>query len=63
MNAVSSTDRNVLGLPLKPCSHEPLTGFLRDGCCGHHPRDQGRHLICAVMTEGFLAFTRAQVTT
>ena len=60
MNAVSSTDRNVLGLPLKSCSHEPMTGFGRDGCCRDHPRDQGRHLICAVMTQGFLAFTQAQ---
>jgi hypothetical protein len=24
---------NVLGLPLRPCSHDPVTGWYRDGCC------------------------------
>ncbi|WP_448585027.1 DUF2237 family protein [Thermaurantiacus sp.] len=50
--------RNVLGEPLAPCSRAPLTGYLRDGCCTHHPDDLGRHLVCAVMTEAFLAFSR-----
>jgi len=50
---------NVLGGPLAPCSHEPLTGWLRDGCCTAAEGDAGRHHVCAVMTEEFLAFTRA----
>ena len=24
---------NVLGEELRPCSYDPLTGYLRDGCC------------------------------
>src|SRR5512139_1268569 len=24
---------NVLGGALQPCSHQPVTGFYRDGCC------------------------------
>ena len=47
-------DRNVLGLPLAPCSREPLTGFFRDGCCRTGPDDVGQHTVCALMTKDFL---------
>ena len=49
--------RNVLGGPLQPCSVDPLTGFYRDGLCATGPRDRGTHVVCAVMTAEFLAFT------
>ena len=52
----SSIDRNVFGEPLVPCSFDPLTGFVRDGCCRSESTDQGEHWICAVMTDDFLAF-------
>lgn len=51
---------NVLGLPLQPCGTEPLTGYFRDGCCRTDPSDRGLHVICAVMTDEFLRFSRAQ---
>ena len=50
---------NVVGGELMPCSNEPLTGFFRDGCCGTGPEDLGSHTVCAVMTEEFLAFSKA----
>ena len=52
--------RNVLGGQLVDCSHEPLTGFFRDGCCRTGAGDVGLHLVCAVMTDTFLAFGRMQ---
>lgn len=54
------TDRNVLGEELEPCSTDPVTGFERDGCCGTHPQDRGRHELCAVMTAEFLEFSKEQ---
>jgi len=51
---------NVLGTPLEPCSLDPMTGFYRNGCCDTGAEDQGVHVVCAVMTEEFLAFSRAQ---
>ena len=51
---------NVLGTPLKPCCTDPLTGFYRDGICRTGPLDTGRHVVCAVMTEEFLTFTKAR---
>lgn len=57
---MTSTDTNVLGGPLEPCSLDPLTGYLRDGCCRGDPTDRGLHVVCARMTAGFLAFSRRQ---
>lgn len=49
---------NVFGEALVACSTDPLTGFYRDGCCHTGPEDAGRHLVCAVMTAEFLAFSK-----
>jgi len=51
--------RNVLGGPLALCSAAPLTGFFRNGCCDTGPEDVGSHTVCVVMTEAFLAFSKA----
>jgi len=52
--------KNVLGGELETCSQQPLTGFYRDGCCNTGPEDLGRHTVCAVMTAGFLEFSRSR---
>jgi hypothetical protein len=49
------TERNVLGTPLEPCGTDPVTGFHRDGCCRPDELGVSTHLICAVVTEDFLA--------
>ena len=51
--------KNVLGTELKSCSMDPMTGFYRDGCCNTGPDDQGRHTVCIVATDEFLAFSRS----
>jgi len=58
MNTTTEIARNVLGQPLVACSFEPLTGFYRDGCCKTGPQDIGKHLVCAVMTDSFLSFSK-----
>lgn len=49
---------NVLGAPLQSCSHDPVTGFFRNGCCDTSPEDRGRHTVCALMTAEFLAMSK-----
>ena len=49
--------KNVLGTPLVPCSYDPLTGYFRDGCCNTDESDRGSHLVCARVTQAFLAFS------
>jgi uncharacterized protein (DUF2237 family) len=53
------TARNVLGQELMACSHAPLTGYFRNGCCETGPHDLGLHTVCAVMTADFLAYSRS----
>ena len=55
----SGSQLNVLGGPLLTCSDKPLTGFFRDGCCNTSEDDFGSHTICVVLTEEFLAFSKA----
>jgi uncharacterized protein (DUF2237 family) len=52
-------DLNVLGGPLAECGVDPVTGYYRTGSCAAGPDDIGRHVICAVMTEEFLAHQKA----
>jgi len=56
----TSTALNVLDLPLQACSTDPMTGYFRDGCCETGPSDRGRHIVCAVMTDEFLAYSKGQ---
>jgi uncharacterized protein (DUF2237 family) len=51
------TARNVLGGALADCSHDPLTGYFRNGCCETGPMDLGSHTVCAVLTADFLQFS------
>ncbi|MFM2186779.1 MAG: DUF2237 family protein [Burkholderiaceae bacterium] len=58
-----STDQNalnVLGQSLQACSYDPLTGYYRDGCCHTSAQDGGLHVVCAVMTSEFLAFSQSR---
>ncbi|HIG42763.1 MAG: DUF2237 domain-containing protein [bacterium] len=49
---------NVLGEPLEPCSLDPMTGFLRDGCCNTCDEDEGSHTICVELSTEFLEYSR-----
>ena len=51
---------NVIGETLASCSLDPLTGYLRGGCCQTDASDIGNHLVCAVMTSEFLEFSLQQ---
>ena len=55
MSPDPSTERNVLGGALEPCSADPVTGFYRDGHCTSGPEDLGSHTVCAVVSAEFLA--------
>lgn len=52
--------KNIFGEELIPCCHSPMTGFYRDGLCRTDATDMGTHVVCAVMTKEFLAFTKSR---
>jgi uncharacterized protein len=49
---------NIFGEPLKSCCTKPLTGFYRDGFCRTDKIDNGKHVVCAIVTEAFLSFSK-----
>jgi len=51
--------KNVLGKPLQPCCTQLNTGWFRNGSCETDSNDGGRHVICAQMTDKFLAFSKS----
>ena len=50
--------KNVLGSPLQICSLDPLTGFTREGSCKVTAEDVGVHVVCVVLSEEFLDFSK-----
>lgn len=52
--------KNVLGTSLALCCKSPKTGFYRDGYCRTDQADQGRHVVCAQVTQEFLDFTKSK---
>jgi uncharacterized protein (DUF2237 family) len=60
MKTDSPPARNVFSEPLVPCSFHPVTGFFRDGCCKTNAEDIGTHVVCAVMSDEFLEFSKSR---
>lgn len=58
-NGFKPKPKNVLGGELACCCLKPLTGYFRDGFCKTNEQDVGRHTVCAVVTEEFLAFSKS----
>ena len=52
------TQKNIFGEPLESCSKDPLTGWLRDGCCNTDKNDRGMHTVCAKVTDEFLIWSK-----
>ena len=54
-----STQTNVLGEELQPCSFDPLTGYYRTGCCESRGDDPGMHVVCVELTDAFLEYSKS----
>ncbi|NEN22315.1 DUF2237 domain-containing protein [Cryomorpha ignava] len=50
---------NILGTSLKSCCNNPVTGYFRDGLCRTISEDSGTHILCVVLTQEFLDFTKS----
>ena len=53
---------NILGNNLEVCCNEPgkVTGYYRNGMCSTGPTDVGTHVVCAIMDDEFLQYTKSQ---
>ena len=50
--------KNIFGEPLESCSKNPLTGWMRDGCCNTDKNDRGVHTVCAKVSDKFLNWSK-----
>lgn len=53
-------EKNVLGGALALHCHSPKTGFYRDGYCRTGEEDTGSHVVAAIVTDEFLAFSKSR---
>ena len=59
-NTNSDVQKNILWTSLKLCGIDPMTGFERYGYCKTWPSDPANHIVCAIITDKFLQYTRMQ---
>ena len=54
--------KNILGTQLVPCSDQEnkKTGYYRNGICSNGETDVGTHVVCAVVDDEFLQFTKSK---
>ena len=51
---------NVFDEVIEECCSNPITGFFRDGFCHTDDLDRGIHVVCALLTEEFLDFSKSR---
>jgi uncharacterized protein (DUF2237 family) len=52
--------KNIFGEPIKSCCTKPITGFFRDGFCRTNEEDEGKHVVCVVVTAEFLHYSKSR---
>jgi len=57
---LKNNELNILGTALEPCCNNPATGYFRDGFCRTIQEDSGTHILCAVVTQEFLDYTKSR---
>lgn len=54
------SQKNIFGQDLIPCCMDPITGIFRDGYCNTNHLDRGVHVVCAIVTQEFLDYSKCQ---
>ncbi len=49
--------KNIFGTTLERCCTNPPTGFYRDGYCRTDDEDNGKHVVCTIVTQEFLTYS------
>ena len=51
---------NIFNEPIEECCSNPITGFFRDGFCHTGQMDRGLHIVCSLITDEFLDFSKSR---
>ena len=46
--------------PIEECCSNPITGFFRDGFCHTDEIDRGLHIVCSLINDEFLDFSKSR---
>ena len=57
---IKNKELNILGTDLEACCDNPATGYFRDGFCRTIQEDSGTHILCTVVTQEFLDYTKSR---
>ncbi len=50
---------NIFNEALQPCCLDPMTGYFRNGYCETNATDYGRHIVCAIVDDDFLQYSKS----
>ena len=51
---------NIFDEPIEECCSNPITGFFRDGFCHTDEIDRGLHIVCSLINDEFLDFSKSR---
>ena len=51
---------NLFDEIIEECCLNPITGFFRNGFCHTDEMDRGLHIVCSLMTDDFLRFSKSR---
>ena len=51
---------NVFDEPISECCSNPITGYFRNGFCHTDKHDRCLHIVCSLITEDFLSFSKSR---
>ena len=51
---------NLFDEVIEECCSNPITGFFRNGFCHTDELDRGLHIVCSLITDDFLRFSKSR---
>ena len=51
---------NLFDEVIEECCLNPITGFFRNGFCHTDKLDRGLHIVCSLITDDFLRFSKSR---
>ena len=57
---MNTKQTNVYGDTIEECCSSPITGFYRDGFCHTDELDRGLHVVCSLINDEFLDFSKSR---
>ena len=57
---MTTKQTNLFDEIIEECCSNPITGFFRNGFCHTDELDRGLHIVCSLITDDFLRFSKSR---